>query len=261
MSITNTYLTVTPTWENKRLTVAGSASVRESVALTIVGCGADTSVVFKLSSENGRVDYAKFPNADTDAWVVDGDDLTGTLNLNTDLLVAAFAPWGPDDRLSLVFTVASATDSNLFSKGCIQIGNWMEDADDPVAYSTPLADAIDELTTDFEEHTHDGTDAPQVAHEELTGIGANTHDQIDTAILGFTAADVTHTSGIATNASNIAANALAIRILNDTETGQDPGLAAVLNGDFTAVDALPTGTTTTKALREKLNEILAILKG
>ena len=125
MAIVNTYLTVTPTWENKRLTVTGSASVRESVALTIVGCGADTSVVFKLSSENGRVDYAKFPNAVGDAWVVSGSDLTGTLNLNTDLLVAAFAPWGPDDRLSLVCTVASATDSNLFAKGCIQIGNWM----------------------------------------------------------------------------------------------------------------------------------------
>jgi len=252
MSIVNTYLTITPTWENKRLTVAGSASVRESVALKIVGCGEDTSVVFKLSSENGRVDYAKFPNAVGDAWAVDGSDLTGTLNLNTDLLVAAFAPWGPDDRISLVCTVASATDSNLFAKGCIQIGNWMEDADDPVAYSTPLKDAIDELTSDFEAHTHDGTDAPKVLHSSLTGAGANTHDQIDSALTGIAASLVTLSSGNATRDSNIAANALAIANLD---------AATVQTADFSAVDAIADGTTTMKVLKAKINEILAILKG
>jgi hypothetical protein len=252
MSVTVTALSVTPTWANKRLTLEGSVSVRESVALRIVGCGDDTSVVFKLSSENGRVDYAKFPNAEGDAWTEDAGDLTGTLNLNTSLLVAAFAPWGPDDRISLVCTVASATNSNLYAKGCIQIGNWMEDTDDPVAYSTPLADAIDELTEAFEAHTHDGTDAPKVAHSDLEEIGVNTHDQIDAALTSHAASIVTLTSGVATNASNIAANALAISNLD---------AATVQYTDFAEVDALATGTTTTKMLREKLNEILAILKG
>lgn len=252
MSVTVTALTVTPTWSNKRLTLDGSVSVRESVALRIVGCGDDTSVVFKISSENGRVDYAKFPNADGDSWTEDGGDLTATLNLNTALLVAAFAPWGPDDRLSFVCTVASATNSNLYAKGCMQIGNWMEDVDDPVAYSTPLADAIDALEEDFAAHTHDGTDAPKVDHTNLLNVGANTHDQIDSALTSHAASIVTLSSGVNTNALNIAANAQAISDLDD---------AAVQYDDFDAVDALPTGTTTTKMLREKLNEILAILKG
>jgi len=252
MSITLSYLTVTPTWDRKTLTLAGDVAVREAVALTIVGCATDTSVVFKMSSEDGRVDYAKFPNEDTDAWTPSGSDLTGTLSLNTDLLVAAFAGLGPMDTITLVCTVASRTSSNLFAIGQKAVKNWMEDADDPVPYSTPLADAIDDLTTDFEEHTHDGTDAPKVSHANLTNIGSNTHEQIDLALAGLTATDITHTSGIATNALNIAANAQAIADLD---------AATLQNSDFATVDALPTGTTTTKALREKLNEILAILKG
>lgn len=208
MAITTSFLTVTPTWENKKLTVEGSASVRESVRLRIVGCGADTSVVFKLSSENGRVDYAKFPNAQTDAWTVDGNDLTGTLNLNTDLLVAAFAVWGPEDRLDFICTVASRTNSNLYALGHKQIGNWMEDTDDPVAYSTPMADEIDQLQDDvgtleenFATHSHDGASSPRIPHGNLENVGINTHAAIDAALLNLA-------SGIATNASNIANGAV-----------------------------------------------------
>lgn len=256
MAITNSYLTVTPTWVNKRLTIDGSASVRESVALKIVGCSADTSVVFKLSSEDGRVDYAKFPNAAGDAWTVaEGSaDLTGTLNLNTDLLVAAFASLGPDDRIDLVCTVASATNSNLFALGHKQIGNWMENVDDPVAYSTPLADDIASLTEDFEAHTHDGTDAPKVDHAALTGAGANTHDQIDFALTGIAASLVTLSSGNATRDSNINANIAAIAILNGE---------AVKHADFAPllVPDITLSTATVKKLATKINDILAILRG
>jgi hypothetical protein len=252
MAITLSYLTVTPTWASKKLTIDGSVAVRESVALKIVGCGTDTSVVFKLSSEDGRVDYAKFPNAVGDAWTPAGDDLTGTLNLNTDLLVAAFAALGPCDTITFVCTVASATSSNLFAIGQKAVKNWMEDADDPVAYSTPLADAIEELTTDFEEHTHNGVNSFKVAHADLVGIGANSHDAIDIALTGIAGSINTLTSGVNTNALNIAANAAAINLIDASD---------VKHADFAAVDALATGTTTMKLLREKINEILTILKG
>jgi hypothetical protein len=252
MAITLSYLTVTPTWASKKLIIDGSVAVREAVALTIIGCGTDTSVVFKLSSEDGRVDYAKFPNAVGDAWTPAGADLTGTLSLNTDLLVAAFAALGPCDTINFVCTVASATSSNLFAIGQKAIKNWMEDADDPVAYSTPLADAIGALQLAFAAHDHDGTDAPKVAHGNLTAIGTNTHDQIDVALLSLAASDVTLTSGVATNALNIAANAAAINLINASD---------LKHADFAAVDALATGTTTMKLLREKINEILVILKG
>ena len=252
MSITLSYLTVTPTWDRKTLTLAGDVAVREAVALTIVGCATDTSVVFKMSSEDGRVDYAKFPNEDTDAWTPSGSDLTGTLSLNTDLLVAAFAGLGPMDTITLVCTVASRTSSNLFALGQKCVKNWMEDADDPVAYSTPLADDIEQLQEDFAAHTHDGTDAPKVDHADLESIGANTHDQIDTALANLAASDVTLTSGVATNALNIAANTQAI---------SDLDAIALKTTDFAAVDAITVSTATVKKLAAKINEILAIAKG
>lgn len=252
MPITPSYLTVTPTWENKRLTVAGAASVREAVVLTLIGCGTDTSIIFKLSSENGRVDYAKFPNAVGDSWEVVGSDLKGTLSLNTTLLVAAFAPWGPDDRIPLVCTVASATNSNLYAKGCIQIGNWMENTDDPVAYRTPLADDIAALEEDFAAHTHNGTDAPKVNHANLEAIGANSHDQIDSALMGLVISDQNQNSQINTNTLNIIGNAAAIGILNGE---------AVKKASFAAVADVTVATATIKKNAAKINEILAILKG
>lgn len=254
MPITTTSLTVTPTWSDKKLTVEGSVSVRESVTLRLVGCADDTSVVFKMSSENGRVDYAKFPNEDGDAWTEDGDDLVGTLNLNTALLVAAFASLEPEDRVSVFCTVASATNSNLYAKGCKQVGNWMEDTDDPVAYSTPLADAIDELEEDFAAHTHDGTDAPKVAHGDLTEIGVNTHDAIDAALAANSITLNAYGSAISTNASNILANTAAISVLDGT---------VVKKASFAVeeIEDITVSTATVKKLAAKVNEILAILRG
>lgn len=259
MSVTPTYLTVTPTWENKRLTIEGAVSVRETVALTLVGCASDTSIVFKISSENGRVDYAKFPNAPGDAWVVSGSDLTATLSLNTALLVAAFAPWGPEDRLGFYFTVASATNSNLYAGGCKQIGNWMEDTDDPVAYSTPLADAVEavedglaDLEANFGSHLHDGTadGGPRVSHGNLLGIsiGVNSHPAIDAAL-------ITLTSGVATNASNIAG-------LLAAESDQEDRIAAIESAIVAdTITALPSSVDDTDFgdVYETLASVLAFI--
>ena len=224
MPITNSYLTVTPTWESKRLTILGSASVRETVDLRIVGCGTDTSIVFKLSSENGRVDYAKFPNADTDAWTVDGEDLVAHLNLNTTLLVAAFAMWGPEDKVCFVCTVASKTNSNLYAVGHKQIGNWMEDADDPVAYSTPLADDIADLETKFADHTHDGTEdgGKKILHANLADVTGYTHTQIDDLLDSHAFSILNQTAAIGTNASNIANQTARINaIVGSSEPGTE----------------------------------------
>lgn len=252
MAVTVSSLTVTPTWSSKRLTIDGTASVRESVALRIVGCGTDTSVVFKLSSENGRVDYAKFPNADTDAWTVDGSDLIGTLNLNTDLLVAAFAPLCPEDRMDLVCTVASAANSNLYAIGHKQIGNWMEDTDDPVAYRTPLADAVDELDdgltalrNSFTSHAHDGASSVRIPHSALLEIGANSHEAIDAAL-------ITLSSGVSANASNI---------VSLTSTVEQLVTGTLKVNSFLSVAALTESTATVKKLDARVNELLVILKG
>lgn len=214
MAVTLTTMTLTPTWSGKGLTVSGDASVRESVLLRVAGCGDDTSVVVKIVSDNGRVEYAKYPFAAGDVWTVDGEDLTGTINLNTVPMVAAFGPYGPLDKLGFVIVVASATNSNLYAKACKQFGNWVESDEDPVAYSTPLADDVatlqedlDALEASFAAHTHNGTDAPRVSHLNLTNIGTNTHAEIDAALIG-------HTASIATNSSNITSNTVAIGVLD-----------------------------------------------
>lgn len=236
MATVPTALTLTPTWSGKKLTVDGDASVRETVTVTLAGCADDASIVLKVSSENGRVDYAKFPNAADDAWTVSGSDLTATLSLNTETLIAAFAPWGPDDRIDFVWTVASRTNSNLYAKGHKQLGNWMEDADDPVAYSTPLADDIasaqediDALQANFGSHLHDGTASggSRVPHGNLLGVGTNSHADIDAAL-------VTLASGVATNASNISTQSASVV---DHEARLDAIEAAIVADEITALPA------------------------
>lgn len=253
MATTPTAITLTPTWDSKRLTIEGNAAVREQVQLRLVGCANDTSIVVKVSSENGRVDYAKFPNSPSDVWTEDGDDLTAVLSLNTVALIAAFAPWGPDDRLNFVWTVASRTNSNLYAKGCKQLGNWMEDTDDPVAYSTPLADDIDAAQEDiaalesaFGAHSHTGATGhgPVLAHSGLSGKGVNSHDAIDAAL-------VTLNSSASTNHSNILEVAARVTALEGDYVSEDA---------FAAVTALGSNATG-KQILAKVNEILTILKG
>lgn len=257
MAITQTYLTVTPTWSNKQLTMSGAIAVREAVDLRLVGCAEDTSIVFKISSEDGRVDYAKFPFAAGDAWTVDGNDLTATLSLNTDLFIAAFAPYGPEDHLCTSVSVASATNANLYALGRKQVKNWVENPSDPVAYKTPLADAVDALEEDldaldakFTAHTHDGTAAggPRIPHANLLGAGSNTHAAIDAAL-------VTLNSAVATNASNIA---IQTGRVDTHETRLNALQAAILTDTITALPA-SVDDTTLADIHSTLQSVLAFI--
>jgi len=255
MPVTPTALTVTPSWSGKRLTIVGDASVRETVALTLVDCADDTSIVFKISSEDGRVNYAKFPAGTGDEWTVDGNNLTASLSLNTDLMVAAFSGLGADDRLPLLVTVASATNSNLYAKGCKQFGNWIESTTDPVAYTTPLAarvatleDSLDSLEGAFAAHTHNGSDSPQLAHSGLSGIGVNSHAAIDSALNDYSAA-------VATVQQNI--DEVTARV----ETLEEGAETALAEEDFAGVSLCPSSGNTVKSLVAKINELIGILKG
>lgn len=221
------------------MTVTGKASVRETVALTVAGCGDDTTVVVKVSSTDGRVEYAKFPFAGGDAWTVDSGNLTASLTLNTVPLVAAFAPFGPADELDFIITVASRTNSNLYAKACLRLGNWMEDTDDPVAYSTPLADDVaalqsdlDALEAEFAAHDHDGTDSPTIPHASLSGVGANTHPAIDAALVDLNSAN-------ATNAANIVNLG---NVTDDHEARLSAIEGAITPGDIPALPAVDDAT-------------------
>lgn len=256
MPISPSSLVLTPTWDTKHLTIVGEVAVRETVAVRLVGCAADTSIVVKISSENGRVDYAKFPNAATDSWIVSDDDLICMMSLNTVSLVALFEAYEPLDRLSFVVTVGSRTNANLYAKGCKQIGNWMENVDDPVAYATPLADDIAEvaatvetLLIDFGSHQHGGaaSDGAVIPHSYLSGIGTNDHPTIDASL-------TTLNQSCATNEQNIVEVGARVAAL---EEALPCTLTTTLFAGVAALGSNATG----KQILAKVNEILAILKG
>ncbi len=241
MSVTLTSLTVTPSWgPQKRLTLSGDPAVNEHVALRLVGCAEDTSVVFELSSEDGRTTYARFPWAAADSWTVDGDDLTATLNLKTDKLVAAFRGLGPQDRVTALATVASVTNVNLYAMGRHSLRNWVVSDADPVAYVSAIKvdiAALDERLTDAEtllgEHAHTGgADGSAVSHSSLTNKGTMTHTALEAALGSLTAAVNENVGAVATLGSRVdsvatAADAVAV---DAPETDLDKmGLETITN--------------------------------
>lgn len=76
-------ITITPDLETKSAKVAGSMSGGERPTVRLVGCAPLLTRDLRLRVLYAGVTLAVFPLADTDAFAVDGDDLTCALNLNT----------------------------------------------------------------------------------------------------------------------------------------------------------------------------------
>lgn len=218
MSVRPTAITITPNWTKKSLTVTGDAAVRETVALTVAGCSDDPAIIVKFSSENGRVDYARFPFSNTDEWEVSGDDLTGRLNLNTAGLVSAFAGYGPMDRVTVLVTVSSPTNPNLYAVGLFNLRNWVENDEDPVSYVGPLqADIaavdgkVDALTAVVSGHGHTGAsgEGAKISHADLNHIGTMTHVGLESALNTHTVAINDLTAAVATLGASVGSVATA----------------------------------------------------
>lgn len=192
-----TSLLLTPAFDaQKQLAIVGGAAVNERVAVTIVNVEdvAASGLVLRLVSTCGRIEYARFPSLSTDVWTVDGTNTTGTLDLNTAALRAAFRFRRIDDTIAVDVFVENGTTDNLYARGTLIIGNWPQNPLDPVAGSSQLQTQIDNLTTRIEEHRHDDTVEGESSfpHNNLTGRDApGCHPTIESGIVGALAAAAT----------------------------------------------------------------------
>lgn len=187
MALQATILTLTPEWNEKRLSVVGgSPAVHEKVKLTLTGAATDESgvpseLVVRVFSAGGSAcgvpawhpladtmpdavaEFARFPLTDTDEWAVSGSDLTCTLNLNTAVLGAVFAERSYDASVDAVIVVESGAEDNLYAVGRLRIRNWVINTDDPVLGSSVLKSRVDDLETamETEESTREAADTAE----------------------------------------------------------------------------------------------------
>lgn len=170
MPLQATSLTLTPTWVNKGLTVAGSApAVREKVLLRVVGAATAEGTVPAgfyvrivpvghpctvyppwhpaVATVPAPVEYARFPLAAADVWTVDGLDLTATLDLNTEALEDVFADTPVESQIEARVILESGSADNLYAVGRIIFRNWPQDGEDPIAGSSALKLRVDALET------------------------------------------------------------------------------------------------------------------
>lgn len=184
MPLQPTYLTLTPTWANKGMTVTGGApAVWEKVNLRVVGaatveggipdgfivrvipvghtCGALPPWHAAVAAVPTPVEYARFPLAADDVWTVDGADLTAVLELGTEALEAVFGGTPADSQVEVRIVAESASADNLYAMGRLIIRNWLQDGADPVAGSSALKLRVDALETGMEAET-----AARVAADE-----------------------------------------------------------------------------------------------
>jgi hypothetical protein len=245
-----TSLLLTPAFDaQKQLAIVGGAAVNERVAVTIVNVEdvAASGLVLRLVSTCGRIEYARFPSLSTDVWTVDGTNTTGTLDLNTAALRAAFRCRRIDDTIAVDVFVENGTTDNLYARGTLIIGNWPQNPLDPVAGSSTLQSEIDALALRIEEHQHDATVEGESAfpHNNLTERDATgAHPAIEGALETLQTAVQQNTSGLSTLSNNVA-------LLSDSVPH---------HSDFADVAQL-SGSATLKATIAKLNAILTILKG
>ncbi len=174
MSIVPTYLKIKPTFQNKVLDIEGSVAVYEKVSLTVVGIvSAGTppeGVVVRLTSTCGHMEYARFPQGD-DEWTIDGNDLTGVLNLNTHNLRRMFSRTSMTETVGALVLLEDKHADNIYGVRGINIRNWVQNPTDPIAGSSQIQAQIDALTQRLEEHQHDDSVEGESSfpHNNLSG--------------------------------------------------------------------------------------------
>jgi hypothetical protein len=185
-----TTLTITPTADVdcKRADLVGCIAVREQVAVTLAGLGDRVSEGLVLRILSGTSIMAS-----CEEWTATGEgdiDAAGTLDLNTDVLIAFMATVRAHTHRTFALSVWSIEDQEVIIDEPIQILSTPVDASEsaptPLApWGTDLSDIqadITALEAAMAAHDHDGSDSAHVAHGELTAGGTITHAAIEAAL-------------------------------------------------------------------------------
>lgn len=246
-----TTLTITPTAavDCKHAVLVGCVAVREYVSVTLVGLGSRVSEGLVL-----RVLRGSTPLASCEQWVASGTlgvNATGTLNLNTEELVAFMAGTRAGNHKALDLALWSIQAQEfIISESIDVLANRMDPAESaPVPLSpwgtdlTTIRADIDAVEAAILAHDHDGTDAAKVSHANLLGIGVNSHAAIDTA-LATLQADVNAHAGrlaaleawriVATGLLSSAADTLAVISQWKASATADLGALQVTSGNLFA---------------------------
>lgn len=238
MAVVPTALTLTPTFENKQVTVDGVIAVNERVALTVVGVVASDVIpdglTVRITSPCGRVEYARFPFDEDDVWGSSGDDATATLILNTTPLQTAFWYKCADDTVDAKVWVENGAADNLYATSFMLIHNWVQNPVDPVAGSSRMQTQIDTISDLLEVHQHDTDDGTlPFAHNNLSGRNEpGVHPGLASDIAGaqntadLASATANTASSNASTALNIAQGAKGV-----TDLITDGGGFATLDGN------------------------------
>lgn len=206
-----TTLTLTPDFDDKTLAVTGKISVGEKVDVIVTGVTEAQSANLRLRFRYDGQTVAIYPTVTGDVWTYSSGTATATIDLNTDVFRALYAGFEDRDKLQCYVIIDNPDDQNMYSDAQIQVKNWPAEVGNDVPYSlstysddvAALNAEMDQAQTDIDaaealigSHTHNGSGSQTLAHNDLTGKGTNTHDQIDAAIARIDAS-LTTVSGVA----------------------------------------------------------------
>lgn len=199
-----TQLTITPNFVTKTATVAGLVAVGEKVSMLILGITQEALEGLRVRIRFANTDVAMFPLVESDTWNHMNDIATGVIELNTVELRKVFE--GLDDLARVTCTLVVENNGevdNLYSIGQVTLRNWpaiIGDQVPPIDLGTwtdqiqALKDqilamqGIEQDLSDFLPHNHTEGFGVTLDHDNLSGKGTNTHDQIDAALTTLSSA-------------------------------------------------------------------------
>jgi hypothetical protein len=201
-----TTLVITPDFDDKVLVATGKICVGEKVDVTIVGVTEAQSADLRLRFRYDGNTVAVYPTAESDVWTYAGTSASATIDLNTDVFRALYEGFEDRDKLACVLIVDNPDDQNMYSSAKIQVGNWPVEAGADVPYSlSTYHDDVAQLQADVSDleaastatdalvasHNHQGGASQVLAHNDLTGIGTRTHDEIEVSLTAIEASQGT----------------------------------------------------------------------
>lgn len=245
-----TTLTLTPDFDDKTLVATGKISVGEKVDVIVTGVTEAQSANLRLRFRYDGQTVAIYPTVAGGVWTYSSGTATATIDLNTDVFRALYAGFEDRDKLQCYVIIDNPDDQNMYSDAQIQVKNWPAEVGNDVPYSlSTYADDVaalnakmDQAQTDIDaaealigSHTHNGSGSQTLAHNDLTGKGTNTHDQIDAKLTAIEASNGT----IAGEATGLRNDLDDIKDLCDTVKAMPTSYAAQREARFAAlVDGL-----------------------
>ena len=188
-----TQLTITPDFLRKTSVVTGLVAVGEKVSLTVIGVDDPTGLRVRIRF--AQTEVAMFPLLESDTWNSDGTNAMGTIDLNTVEFRHFFEGLDDKARLPCILIVENnESPENLYAVTNIAVMNWAAIPGDqvPVAIGTfkddlqavqgivgVLEEAIELIQGFNEGHNHANGYGRTLEHDNLSGTGVLTHDEID----------------------------------------------------------------------------------